>query len=27
MNRVVAVSEGRLVGGRVEYKVYQCVND
>jgi hypothetical protein len=27
LNRVVAVSEGRLVGGRVEYKVYQCVND
>lgn len=27
VNSVVAVSEGRIMNGRVEYKVYQCVND
>lgn len=27
VNSVIAVAEGRLVNGRVEYKVYQCVND
>lgn len=27
LNQVVAVAEGRVMGGRVEYKVYQCVND
>ena len=27
VNKVVAVAEGRVVNGRVEYKVYECVND
>lgn len=27
VNQVVAVSQGRVMGGRVEYKVFQCVND
>lgn len=27
VNKVQAVAQGRVVNGRVEYKVYQCVND
>ena len=27
VNKVVAVAQGRVVKGRVEYQVYQCVND
>jgi hypothetical protein len=26
VNKVVAVAQGRIVNGRVEYKVFQCVN-
>lgn len=27
VNQIVAVGQGRVVNGRVEYKVFQCVND
>jgi len=27
VNKIIAVAEGRFVNGRVEYKVFQCVND
>jgi Protein of unknown function (DUF3237) len=27
VNKVVAVAQGRVAQGRVEYKVYRCVND
>jgi len=27
LNKVVAVGQGRVMKGRVEYEVYQCVND